>query len=290
MNLSNESYELKINYQENTINPEKIFSTMSQLICNMKELDNLLINSFPVSIKTDVVLENIEVGSLKARFRTVLEAIPDELLADFSFTKLIGHFSVKAKHKIIEHLSKKDTIENKAHIENIKNDLQQLAKQNLQRNISIPQKELLLNLSKISTTMQEIGNQNTAIYISSSGSTAINKNFHLSISQIEELLIQEVKTIKSDIVLQVKKPDYLGSSMWEFYYENHVIHVKIKDTNWLKKFQDGEIDLRPGDSLNAKVEIEMLIDENGTSIKENYMLLKVNKILKKYIGEQISFF
>ncbi len=82
-------------------------------------------------------------------------------------------------------------------------------------------------------------------------------------SDVEELLTREVIPSQTVLILKVKKPDYLGTSKWEFVFE-HAIEAKILDVDWLVRFQNRREDVRPGDAIRAEVLTEVSTDTKGT--------------------------
>jgi hypothetical protein len=94
-----------------------------------------------------------------------------------------------------------------------------------------------------------------------------------------ELLTTRVLKNKNEMILKVKKPDFIGSSMWEFQYEGHTIDAKILDENWLATFQRDGLGIRPGSALRAVVEIEVAYDEENEALPAKYTILNVLEIL-----------
>jgi hypothetical protein len=83
----------------------------------------------------------------------------------------------------------------------------------------------------------------------------------------------------TEMTLKVKKPDFIGHSMWEFHYDGHVIDARILHEEWLIKFQKEGLGVRPGSSLRAVVEIELLFDDGDKAVFERYSLLQVLEVI-----------
>jgi hypothetical protein len=79
--------------------------------------------------------------------------------------------------------------------------------------------------------------------------------------------------------LKVKRPDYLGESMWDFRFETKTIPAKISDSQWLLKFQNREVEVRPGDALKAQVRIEVKYDFDGEVIASHYTITEVLEVI-----------
>jgi len=78
----------------------------------------------------------------------------------------------------------------------------------------------------------------------------------------------------------VKKPDYLGNSMWEFRLDDHPIEAKILDEAWLERFRRGHVPLRPGDALDADVRSELFRGFEGNVVVTRYFVQRVHGIVR----------
>ncbi len=67
--------------------------------------------------------------------------------------------------------------------------------------------------------------------------TDFNLSLHIAPETIEDLITSESIQSLSEMILKVKKPDFLGTSQWEFRHDNRTIIAKILDDDWLKRFQ-----------------------------------------------------
>jgi len=103
--------------------------------------------------------------------------------------------------------------------------------------------------------------------------------FAFAPDSIEKLLTEETITNTSELILKVKKPDYLGESRWEFRHGTSTITAKVLDEQWLKQFQNRQIDIRPGDSLRAKVEISAKYGYDKEVVSVSHTILDVLEVL-----------
>lgn len=282
-------YELKIDYKQNSSNPESVFESMATMIKTMRNFDEMMIESLPNIVKVEIQLEAIEVGSIKAKLRTILELVPDTAIENLEWKNLVGSYLVKAKHYTIEKMSDKDTLTNKEEVNEIKNGIERIAYDELGEKTIISKSKLLTNLCDLSDTMKQLDAEDKVIYISGKGSAVLNRNFDLKMSQIEDLISSETEEINTNSIVQIKKPDYLGSSKWEFYYDGHSIDAKIKDLEWLGKYQDGKIDIRPKDALKISLKTKFSRDEYGQIFHTYYEVTKVREVIKAKDYEQIKF-
>lgn len=128
-----------------------------------------------------------------------------------------------------------------------------------------------------------------AIYITPSGSLEMNLSVRLNIQDIESLAVaRTLNNPDAEMILAVKKPDYLGTSKWELRHGRRTISAKIEDGPWLSRFQAREIDVRPGDAIQCIVRIENLYGYDNELIAERYTVLSVIDVLQdRYQSPQL---
>ena len=90
------------------------------------------------------------------------------------------------------------------------------------------------------------------------------------------------------MLLLEKKPDYLGVSMWEFRNYEHPIDAKILDLEWLRRFQNREVDVRPGDSLRAFVKTEVKYGFQSEVVAVHHSVLEVREVIPQERDAQID--
>jgi hypothetical protein len=88
------------------------------------------------------------------------------------------------------------------------------------------------------------------------------------------------------MTLLVKKPDYLGHSKWEFKNGDRSLEARIADLDWLARFQSGQIELKPGDALNAAVKSETAIGFEGNIVETRHEVVKVLSVVPNTSGDQ----
>ena len=78
--------------------------------------------------------------------------------------------------------------------------------------------------------------------------------------------------------------------MWDLRHGTGVIQVTISDTEWLNKFQDKKIDVRPGDSIRTIVKISHKYDFDGELISTHYDATKILEVIQLPNHEQSELF
>lgn len=100
-----------------------------------------------------------------------------------------------------------------------------------------------------------------------------------NISEDSLKLQLRVNKSTSPVKLKVKKPDFLGNSMWSFVLDK-VLSAKIEDTLWLEKFQKGEVSIPPGSYLDVLLRTEIELDDNNDPAGNvNYFITEVKDVI-----------
>ena len=81
--------------------PSRVFESMVGLINSVQVLDVSLAQSIDARIRTELLLQEIEVGSLKSWLSNRILDIDDEALKKLDLKKIIGDYLVKAKYRIL---------------------------------------------------------------------------------------------------------------------------------------------------------------------------------------------
>ena len=95
------------------------------------------------------------------------------------------------------------------------------------------------------------------------------------------MAVKETVTFPAaQMILAVKKPDYLGDSKWDLRHGRRSITTKIEDTAWLRRFQSRSVDVRPGDALRCEVRIDHLYGYDNELLSERYTVIRVLEVLE----------
>jgi hypothetical protein len=277
------SFEIKIDFEKHSERPSRVFETMAKMIESFHVIDNDLLVPFDVRAEPFLILEDIQTGSLRAILTTMLRSVDDEALKSGDWKKLVGDYLLKAKYRLVSFIENKKQITERSEVEKLESDIQVLAVEtNVKRLPSykpVPLGLLLRDIGEITTALEPLKPTDVAKFIAKQKEIQFNQSFQYHRDSVEALLTKEIKTTKAAETLKVKKPDYLGESMWEFRYRNRIIYVKIEDHDWLLNFQSRKIDVRPGDALSVVLQTDVSYGFRGEEVAVHYRVLKVEKVI-----------
>lgn len=291
---SQADFGFKIDFARDTEDPARVFRALSGLIDFCKITDKILIKSLDIDdIEPDLLLENIDRGSIRVWLKIVLKSTNEKILHN-SIIKAIQFDLVESKSSIIKFINHRDTINNISELSELKERLISLAKDTEVNNLGIylppSDKDLLSSLDKCQSAKSELQAADKLYYIIGSSNIPINRDFSISPESLENLRLKEAMESESIMILKVKKPDYLGESKWEFRHGRRIIEAKINDLEWLNRFKKREIIIAPGDAVKAKVKIVEKYDYNGELISSKHIIQKVIEIIPMSPDTQLSLF
>ncbi|MGE4396917.1 MAG: hypothetical protein AB7D34_05615 [Sulfurimonas sp.] len=278
-----ELFELYIDFTKSEGDPTRVFKTMAGLIEGMQSIDKHLAQSLNISVNTNLVLEEIQSGSIKAKFRSVIEEIPDTALKNGEIKPIIGHFLHKGKHKILQWCSERDKIENREEVKKLQNEILELAEEtdltHIPAYIPLNEEALLTDINSIQESLLYLEKTDSAKLISNQVESTFNKDLNISSEVVKEMITREVIISENTKILKVKKPDYLGSSKWSFKHEGHTIEAKMLNKEWLVQYQNRLIELHPGDSIKVVLVEETSYGYDNEVVHIDYSVKEVKEIL-----------
>lgn len=236
--LFDNSFCIQIDYEKNTPNPSRVFRTMTDLIETFQSIDNDLIKCIDSKIESVLILEDIEIGSIKTYISNVLKAVDDDAIKNLDWKPAVGKYLVKAKYLIVDLLDDKIKITDKREIDLTRKKILELAEETEIKKFPyytpIDSADLIDGIDRINKSLKSLDKRDKAKFITKEDTASFNLELEFAPKQIEDLLTKETLESKSVMILKVKKPDYLGDSKWDFKYYSHSIQVKILDLDWIK--------------------------------------------------------
>lgn len=287
---SDADFAIRIYFQKNTQNPQRIFHAANKLIAAFEQIDKSLCSTIDGSIKPVLMLEEIESGSLILWLRNQLQAADDQALKTLDWKPVVGRYLVKAKYAVIDWCNKAEEGSREKLI-SLSTELQKIAEETDVRHLpdyKAPSvAELLQGIQGISDAKGQLMDGDKLEYADKDNAVSFDMSIPWTPEKLADLITREtVRMPATTMILAVKKPDYLGNSKWDLRFGKKIIQAKIEDSPWLKNFQDRRIDVRPGDALRCLVEIEHAYGFDNELVAENYRVVKVVEVLVNQYREQ----
>jgi hypothetical protein len=276
-------FGIEVRFTPGTPDPSRVFRSMTALIDSFKDFDHQLVQSIDIALEPVLLLEDIEVGSLRTWLRSVISSVDDSSLKSGDWKKVIGDYLVRAKYIIVSKLEGKTQISNRAEIQEIETELLAAAEATDIKRIPsyrpVPLPRIIDAIEHIDAALANLASTDSATLLTPSGNASFNMILKIAPDSLKDLLVKEHLTNDSTLILKVKRPDYLGDSMWDFKLGEHPIQAKITDREWLADFQSRKIDVRPGDALRATVRQTIGYGYDADVVYDRYEITKVSEVI-----------
>lgn len=276
-------FAIVIDFRKGESSPTRVFSAASAMINALERLDQTLAKSIHSSIEPTMLLEDVEVGSLKIWLKNALRATDDQALKEINWKSAVGKYLVRGKYLILRWLEDESAAPKS--IPDLRRELQSLAQETdvLKMPTYTPPEtgELIESMGYIRKAQDFLGPTDRIRYEANvEDAEVVDIKTPVNIEELADLATKEVfNTPPGPMILAVKRPDYLGTSKWDFKHGKKTISAKITDDVFLRLFQGREIDVRPGDLLKCLVAAELRYGFDNSLISERYTVTSVEDVL-----------
>jgi len=287
-------FYIEIDFKKGTGSPSRVFRAMSDLIDALQSTDQSLIKSIDAKLEPVLLLEDVESGSIRAWLKQAIESIDDEGLKQGDWKMIVGNYLVRSKYLIVNFLDKKTDIKGTQEIEGLERELNKLAEETDVKRFPayepVSREALVRDIAKINEALSPLNDDDKATLVTGEEKTDFNLSLHIAPETIEDLITSESIQSLSEMILKVKKPDFLGTSQWEFRHDNRTIIAKILDEDWLKRFQDGEVLVKPGDAIRAQVLTEVKYGFDREVVATHHSVTQIIHVIHKEQMKQQGLF
>lgn len=280
-------FALVIDFRKDSPNPGRIFRAAEEMLGAFEELDRDLVSSIDTTIEPVLTLEDIEAGSLKVWLRYALrlaEEVDDDALKKLDWKPQVGKYLVRAKHIMIDFLNRATEITDRADFEKISKSLADMAAEtdvlHLPAYHPLPPANIARHLEILARSKAALGEGDSLSYESEEESAAFDMTVDVAPGSFDELLTRETIVSRLEMILAVRRPDYLGEAQWEFRHNKKPIPARIEDSPWLERFQTRQLEVRPGDALRARVRQEIQYGYDNEVVSERYFIEQVTEIIR----------
>lgn len=288
-------FAFEIDFQRGVGPASRVFSATADFIRACEALDAELVQSIDSSIETVLVLEDIQEGSIKTWLRSLLTVVEDDALKTLDWRPLVGRYLVKAKYAVLKWTD--DDSEPRS-LPMLREEIRRIAAETDVRHLpdySPPSPKALINAVRdFQGVKDRLVEGDKARFLSDLPGVPdweFNLSVRIPIENIEDLAVaRTIEVPSSEMILPVKKPDYLGESKWQLRHGQRNIEAKLEDASWLRRFQNREVDVRPGDALRCNMKIEYLYGHDNELLTERYTVLEVLEVLvNRYISPELDY-
>ena len=285
-------FAIDIDFKRGHGSPQRVFRAADKMIQELQRVDEALCASVDTSIKTVMMLEDIEAGSIRIWLKNVLESTEDQAIKELDWRPAVGKYLVRGKYVYIRWANKTDP---GLTLIDLARDLRTIASETDIKHLpdyAPPQlSELAEAVQEIDEAKRELSEGDRITYRTKEDDPVdFDMTVEWSGEELSDMLIKETTKFENmPMNLIVKKPDYLGESMWDLRHGRKQIMARIDDRVWLDKFQARKIDVRPGDALKCLVTIEHHYGHDNELVSETHEITKVEAVLENQIFQGALF-
>lgn len=271
-----EIYSITFDYVKGKTDIIALFTDIVDILQNFDKLNNTLCRSIDSNIKASSYLLDIEKGSIKVFLTDILNSVPDDVLKEGDYKKIIGVFLVKAKHLILQKLNSTKQLPLAQRETELFNCVSEEYKKLPNNNLF--QKELNKNeiLSAINAVVQSSKKVDKVSFCRQNDFPEIIDTTFEYVSL--ETSKENKKTNSFDVSLIIKKPDLLTTSKWEFIFIDRKITATIEDSDFLNKVKLGEVSFCSNMEMSCRIRTEVLFSDNQEPEEAKYFIEKVHSI------------
>lgn len=285
---------IKIDFEEEVGSAARVFEIAADMIRAFEDLDRVLISSIDTSIRTQLILEDLQKSSIKVFLRNVLNQTDDQALKDLDWKPQVGKYLVKAKYAALQWLDKDLKDSDPAPISDLTENIQKLAAETDARHLPdyppINPSRLAQPLDAIQRAKSKFrdGEALTITLDDNEYSVDLKSDWipseHLPETETEQELSNTV-----DMVLVIRKPDFLGAAQWNFKHGSKALNAPIEDEDWMRRFHLGDVTIKPGDALRVRIRFVYKYDAKGDLIESDEKIVKVLNVIKAAIPPEDLF-
>jgi hypothetical protein len=283
-------FDLYIDFEKSEGSASRVFHASAGLIDAFTKFDVALSGMVSIDIQSALVLDDVQGGSIRSKLRNVIFDIPDDALRDGEWRKILGHFLIKGKYVLCKWLEDNPKIDSIEQVKQV-HDLLFIAAEETHalrlpfyRPIAFD--DLLEATKRIDAATRHLLPSDSVKFLSIAGDATLQNEPHLGVDAATDILIERIDRVERTDQFKVKKPDFLGKSQWSIKIDGLSQYADFEDLTWLTRFQAGDEVLVPGDSLLAKLVMDVFYDYNGKEVRREYKIVEVIDIVERPIAHQ----
>ena len=254
--VSETAFAITVDFVRGHGDPARPFRTMVDLTEALARFDRDLVKSVDVTIEPVLLLENVETGSIRSWFISALRSTDDTAIRSGDWKKVVGDYPVKGKYALLKSLEGAESVTDPHLLDGLRDELLTEAENTNVRGLPgyapMSRTRLAEHIVDVTASLEYLDEGDSATYETRKGEIVpFNPSLRVNEIEMTELLSVRQVTNENELILKIKKPDFLGNSRWEFRYDGHPIDAKILDHEWLDIFHRDGAGVLPGRGLES---------------------------------------
>ncbi len=275
-------FGFEINYGQDRGPVRPAFGIMHRFIEACESCIQSLVGSIGMSVEPVIVLENVDKGSTRARFRIFWKEKKGEIYSK-EVKEALASLTAKGIGVIVSRINVDD---GSLHLQKIQTELQQLAQEAEVHPLALVSPVSHLELIEIIRDFDSIksllaAGDRAELVFSDDRRVVFDREIRVNISGLREEAMRETHSHSDPaMILIVRKPDYLADSQWLFRFDDKNLSAVIEDLEWLDRFHRREEDVRPGDALQCRARIEVAYGYDSQVLSKKHYVEKIARVME----------
>ena len=168
-------------------------------------------------------------------------------------------------------------------IDQLKESLQSLAEKTDVRHLPayppLDEAKLIASIDRLQGAKRDLASGDRIIIESDGRTYEVNLSSSATPPKSEPSSISRQSTSEGEMILTVRKPDFLKDSMWLFQHGRTPITAPILDDPWLERFHRRTVPIFPGDALRCQVRHTYSYDSANRLSGDRIEILSVLEII-----------
>ena len=269
--------------------PARVFAIASELVGAFENFDRTVLRSVDSGIQTAFILEDVQRSSLKVILRNLLTISDDEAIKSLDWKPIVGKFLLRAKYAALRWCDQDPEAGDVPSISDLTEEVERLARETDVRHLPdyapVSRSRIAQSLEGFQRAKRHFRSDERLTVTLGKDEYEVITHRTWSPSDFEEIEGEQELENEVDLVLVIRKVDFLGKSKWQFKHGTRTIEVHIRDQEWLDEFHGGMYALKPGDALKVRARFTYKYGVSGELVDEDFEILKVFGVVSAPPGQ-----
>ena len=285
LELEPDEFVIQVDFDRNAAHPERVFRAIDGIITALEGLDRTLVDSIFPEIETVLVLADVQAGSIRVRLRNVLRTVNEDALAKTDWKLVLGHYLRAGRNAFIDWVDEGERLGVKQGFGDLRTRFFELARSTEVKKMGDygppSARGVVDSAVGLSKAVKQLAPRDRATYRSGGSVVDLRPGIDWTPDLIADLTIREtIHLPPAQMILIVKRPDYLSNTQWIFRHGRKTIPARIDDEGWVKRFFAREIVIRPGDALRCLVASSVAYGVDNEPATETHRIIEVLGIVE----------
>lgn len=270
----------RIDFDPTNGSPARVFDIAAELIRSLEEMDHVLLQPIDSRLETTFILEDLQKSSIKVFLKNVIKQLDDDALKSLDWKPLVGQYLVKAKYAAIKWLDENGKAGEPPSIADLTEEVAKLARETDVRHLLDYPPPNPTRLAQALDHFQEAkakfrSSEGLTITLGREDYTVDINSTWLPSEHIPDSTDSRQLSNEQDMILVIKRADFLGKAKWQFKHGRSTVEAAIADDDWMREFKQGSYPIRPGDALRVRIRFEYTYGDRGELLDTDYTITKV---------------